>query len=50
MGKKLKIHRENISIAAPRVNLAILSWREWVSKNRPEMLTWKLPIEILLME
>jgi len=34
-------------LGTPRVNLAILSWREWVSKQRPEVLSWPLPIEII---
>lgn len=34
-------------IGTPRIDLAILSWREWVSKKRPEVLAWKLPVEII---
>jgi len=34
-------------LGTPRINLAILSWREWVSPQRPEVKTWKLPFEII---
>lgn len=34
-------------LGTPRVNLAILSWREWISKKRPEVLSWALPFEII---
>lgn len=34
-------------LGTPRINLAILSWREWASKKRPEVLNRKLPFEII---
>jgi hypothetical protein len=34
-------------LGTPRINLAIVSWREWASKKRPEVLMWKLPFEII---
>jgi hypothetical protein len=34
-------------LGTPRINLAVLEWREWVSKKRPEVLTWTLPYEII---
>lgn len=34
-------------LGTPRINLAILSWREWISDERPEVLTWRLPFEII---
>lgn len=34
-------------LGTPRVNLAVLEWREWVSKERPEVLSWNLPYEMV---
>ena len=34
-------------LGTPRISLAILSWREWVSDDRPEVLTWRMPFEII---
>jgi hypothetical protein len=34
-------------LGIPRIDMAILSWRVWVSKKRPEVLSWGLPFEII---
>jgi len=34
-------------LGTPRINMAILSWRAWIAKKRPEVLTWGLPFEII---
>ncbi len=39
----MKVH----IVGTPRINLAIISWREWVMDDRPEVKTWRLPFEII---
>jgi hypothetical protein len=34
-------------LGTPRLDLAIISWRAWAAKKRPEVLKWRLPIEII---
>lgn len=36
-------------LGIPRVNLAAVGWRVSVRKNRPEVLEWNLPYEMLIV-
>ena len=42
-GQKLHV------LGVPRINLAILSWRIRNGKDRPEVLTWQLPYEMIVV-
>jgi hypothetical protein len=42
-GQRLRV------LGMPRLDLALVSWRVKNAKTRPEVLTWRLPYEMLIV-